>query len=128
MEQQTQDQRTMIATLLSLIWRGVPSDYKSKYRMTIWSQFEAEIKSAAYTSNLGKFINSLCGHLGATPGTTDAERALAGELIETLSHDERSALKLLREQTTYLALVVRIDNQNRRVEWETRQEKEHENV
>jgi len=49
-------------------------------------------------------------------------------LIETLSHDERSALKLLREQTTYLALVVRIDNQNRRVEWETRQEKEHENV
>jgi hypothetical protein len=107
----------MAATLLKIIWRGIPADYKSKYRMTIWEQFENEIKSAAYTSSLAKFINSICSHLGAEIGRTDTERGVANEILH--SSNDRAMLKMLREETTLLVLMVRVDNEEKRAEWES---------
>ncbi len=83
--------------------------------MTIWEQFENEIRAAAYTSNLATFISRLCGRLGANVGCNDEERAAAELIMRTV--DDRDVLKLLREQTTYLVLLVRIDNQASREEW-----------
>lgn len=103
------------ATLLMMIWRGIPGDYKSRYRMTIWEQFENEIRAAAYTSDLGKFINRLCGRLNATIGIKDEEREVAEHILQT-THD-REMLKLMREQTTLLVLMVRVQNQEIREEW-----------
>lgn len=109
------EQKEMTATLLKLIWRGVPADYKSKYRMTIWDQYENEIRSAAYTSDLGKFVSRLCSRLNASIGKTEAERGAANELLQSL--DNKVTLKLLREQTTLLVLMVRVDNQEKQDEW-----------
>lgn len=121
----TETNRTMAATLLKIIWRGVPAEYKKKYRLTIWTQFENEIRAAAYTSSLAKFINSICSRLQVDLGRTDSERAVAEEILRT--SDDRATLKMLREETTLLVLMVRVDNEEKRYEWiEKQKEKEAE--
>ena len=105
----------MVSELLLIIWRGVPLDYKRKY-MNIWEQFENNIRSAAYTSNLGKFVNSICLKMSADIGKNKAERARAGQLLAEF--DSRDVLKLLREETTLLVLMVRVAVQEKREAWE----------
>ena len=104
------------AELLDIVWRGIPSDYKSRYRMNIWQQFEDNIRSAAYTSSLGKFVNSLCQKLGASIGRNAEDREAAQIILN--SGNDRALLKLLRDETTLLVLLVRVANQERREEWE----------
>ena len=105
-----------IAELLMILWRGVPKDYKRRYLRNIWGQFEANIRSAAYTSSLSKFINSLSLKMVATIGVNEAERARAQELLRQA--DSKQWLKLLREDTTLLVLMVRVEVQERREVWE----------
>lgn len=107
--------KEMAATLLKIIWRGVPSDYKSRYRMTIWEQFENEIRAASYTSSLARFISSICTRLRVELGKTAAERAVAEEILK--ASDDRAMLKMMREETTLLVLMVRVDNEEHRAEW-----------
>jgi len=110
--------------LLDVIWRGIPTNYKSRYRRNIWQQFEDNVRSAAYTSNLGKFVNLLCLNLGV--------EFHGGDDIETANDAlregaDRTMLKLMREETTLLVLMVRLRNQERREQWETEQaEREQE--
>jgi hypothetical protein len=104
----------MIVTMLSIIWRGIPGDYKSRYRMSIWEQFENEIRSAAYTSSLAKFINQICLHLRVSLGTNKEERAVLEAILANA--DDKKFLKSLREETTLLVLMVRLDNQERNEE------------
>jgi len=101
--------------LLMMIWKGIPSDYKSKYRMTIWEQYEHEVKAAAYTSKLGKFINRICGRMNALIEIKEQDRVLLEEILNM--PDERELLKLLREQATLLVLMVRMANQEIRDVW-----------
>lgn len=104
--------------MLAAVWRGIPASYKSRYRRNIWQQFEDNIRSAAYTNNLGKFINSLCLNLNVEiRGVDDVE--LVNDALREGS--DRAMLKLMREETTLLVLVVRLWNQERREEWEARQ-------
>lgn len=107
--------KEIAATLLKIIWRGIPADYKSRYRMTIWEQYENEIRAAAYTSSLSKFINSICSRLRVDLGRTEAERAAVESILTGVN--DRAMLKLLREETTLLVLMVRVDNEEKRQEW-----------
>ena len=108
-----------LAELLLIIWRGVPLDYKRRY-MNIWEQFENNIRSAAYTSELGKFVNSLCLKMNnARAGVNAAERDRFARLLSEL--DARQTLKMLREETTLLVLMVRVANQERREKREAAQ-------
>jgi hypothetical protein len=111
--------RELAATLLKIIWRGIPADYKSRYRMTIWDQFENEIRSACRTSNLAKFISSICSRLQVSLGRTENERAVVEDILRTA--DDQQMLKLLREETTLLVLMVHVDNEEKRNEWIERQ-------
>lgn len=106
------------AELLIAIWRGVPADYKSRYRASIWQQFEDNVRSAAYTSNLGKFVNSLCAKLQAQIKAGDVQES---EKILNSGQDKK-LLKLLRDETTLLVLMVRLANQERQEEWRAKQE------
>lgn len=101
----------MAADLLDAIWRGIPADYKSKYRRTIWQQFEDQVRSAAYTSRLPRFVNSLCQKLEALPGKGADERVRIDAVLNAGS--DRELLKLLRDETTVLVLMVRLRNQER---------------
>ena len=81
------------------------------------------MRSAAYTSNLGKFVNSLCSKLQAQIKTDEA--SIADEILN--GGQDRALLKLLREETTMIVLMVRVVNQERKEEWEARQaEREQE--
>lgn len=106
------DIKAAAVDLLTGIWRMIPAEYKSRYRMSIWQQFEDRVRSAAYTNSLGKFVNSLCSSLQAAPGA-NAEERVKLEAILNSGHD-RELLKLLREQTTLIVLMVRVANQERR--------------
>lgn len=115
------------AELLWIVWKGVPADYKSRYRRTIWKQFEDNVRSAAYTSKLGTFINTLCLKLRATVGKRIDERERAEQILN--SGDDRALLKLMREETTLLVLMVRLHNQERKKEFELRRaEREAEEI
>jgi len=53
-------------------------------------------------------------------GRKAEERERAEQLLNGL--DDRKTLKLLREETTLLVLMVRIENQERQAEWERRKQ------
>jgi len=112
------------ADLLELIWRGIATDYKSRYRMTIWQQFEDQVRSAAYTSRLGTFINMLCLKLQAGVGTRAEDREKVNGILN--GGQDRALLKLIRDETTLLVLMVRIRNQERQDEWRDRQAEREE--
>ena len=107
------------ADLLESIWRGIPNDYKSRYRMSIWKQFEDNIRSAAYTSSLGKLVNSLCLKLQANLGHNAESREAIQAILN--SDQDRTLLKLMREETTLLVLMVRVRNQERHETWKREQ-------
>ena len=117
------EQHQAAADLLAAIWRGIPNEYKSRYRRNIWQQFEDNVRSSAYTSNLGKFVSSLCLKLQAR---ISGEDSVGVEQVLNGGHD-RALLKLLREETTLIVLMVRVANQDRQEAWRSRQaERERE--
>lgn len=105
------------ADLLEIIWKGISSEYKSRYRQTIWRQFEDTVRASAYTNNLGKFINSLCLKMDAQIQNKDTSKA--EEILN--SGNDKALLKLYRDETTLIVLMVRVRNQERREAWETKQ-------
>lgn len=111
----------MAMELLWIVWRGIGSTYKSRYRQTIWEQFENTVRAAAYTNNLGKFINSLCSKLDVQIRGTQ-EIAIAEQILN--SGNDKALLKLFRDETTLIVLMVRVRNQERREAWESRQAEE----
>ena len=106
--------------LLIPIWRGLDSNYKSKYARSIWQQFEDNIRSAAYTSTLSRFFNNLSSRLEIAidaAGLTDVQAALA-----VTGAAERTLLRQLRDETSTLALMVRLENEKSKASWKAYQE------
>jgi hypothetical protein len=101
--------------LLYPCWRGIADGYKQKYARNIWPQFEDNIRSAAYTSSLAKFLESLVRKLNIEFRAEDVPRInqifAAGE--------DRNILAMLRNETTMLVLLVRLKNDERRERIET---------
>lgn len=96
--------------LLWPCWRGMPEGYKMRYARNIWQQYEDNIKSAAYTSSLPKFMNSLCQKLGIEIRTEDV-RVVNEALADS---DAKAVLRAMREETTALVLMVRLKNEDRK--------------
>lgn len=99
--------------LLTPLWRGLSADYKRKYARNIWQQFEDNLRvAAAHTSNLRKLVNSICSKLAIS--LRGADIAAVNELLN--SGADRAILKVLREETTYLVMLVRLENERRKEE------------
>jgi len=106
--------------MLDIVWQGIPNSYKSTYRQTIWQQFEDNIRDAAGTNNnLGRFINSLCLGLNATPGKNADDRKALLEILN--DGNDKAIMKLMRNETLRLVLMVRVRNQERQEEWKATQ-------
>jgi len=108
--------------LLVPIWRGIPASYKSHYRRTIWQQFEDQLRSAAYTSSLSRFLSSICSRLGVVLTT----EVLGEVLLIVDGQRDRALLKLFRDESTTCTLLVRLENETRKAEWEARRQEDHE--
>lgn len=110
------EQYHLALQLLIPLWRGIPGDYKRKYARNIWQQFEDNIRAAAYTATLSKFINSLCSRMSVAIAADDLP-----EVHEALNAGrDRDILRQLRGEATTLVLMVRLENEKRKAEWEAR--------
>lgn len=98
--------------LLVPLWNGIPGDYKQRYARNIWQQFEDNIRAAAYTAKLSKFVNSICLRLRIEITGRDVTAVNA----VLASADERDILRQLREEATVLMLMVRMENEKQRAE------------
>lgn len=116
------DLKEKATNLLHILWRGVPRDYKSRYRRNIWQQFEDQVRSAAYTSNLARFTNVLCQKLQVVVRQKDAE------VLEQIlsSGEDKVLLKLMRQETTLLVLRVRLRQQEAREKYLDEAEQEQQ--
>lgn len=103
--------RRVAAVLLRAVWNGIDKEYLSKYRMTIWTQFEERVAVASrITNSLVSFLSKLAVMLQvAEIGRDDEERRfveaiLAGrygspeEILAALRRDPQVCVMLMRVQ------------------------------
>ena len=100
----------LVAQLLTPIWRSIDSDYKRKYSMTIWSQFEAAIKSCARERSMPLVLEKLCKKF---PVEISAEHTALVASAAT-SDDGAAMLRIMRTEATLLVVMVRLENEARK--------------
>ena len=110
----------IVHRLLIPLWKGIDSNYKSNYRSNIWEQFEDNVRSAARAQTLSLFYSNLCKKMSIAVHQKDAAKVSA----ELSSGDDRIILKILRDETPTLLVMVQVENEQRRDEWK----REHETI
>lgn len=110
----------IVENLLTPLWRGLSAEYKSKYRRTIWEQFTNAILSASYTSSLALFYENMGKRLDITIKTEDRKRVTA--FLQRA--DGRAILTHIRTHAQLLVLMVQVENEERKADWEKRQTEE----
>jgi len=106
--------------LLTPLWRGISPDYKKRYVYGIWQQFEDNLRSAAYTAKLSTFLAKITQRLGIAIFADDTEKVAA----VMQCGEEKAILKMLRDETTLLVLLVRVANEERKEKARQRKEPE----
>lgn len=106
------------AGLLAPLWRGIPSGYKSRYARNIWQQFEDNVRSAAYTSRLSVWYDTLCRKLSIEVRRDDTAAVQA--VLQ--AGQDKAVLKALRDETALLVLLVRVANEERKAAYQAAQE------
>lgn len=110
-EEKTISTEDMIADkLLWPLWRCVSDDYKTKYKKDVWEHFENAVKSAAYTGSMKVFLSNFQKRL-----PVDLQAQYAKDIMSIVNGgNDEEMLNLLRQETTYLVMVVRLRNQDRK--------------
>lgn len=123
MTQATPDERqqhlNMAADLLWAVWTQIDAEYKARYRMDIWTQFETSIAAVArMTTNLDQFLSRLCGKFAvAVPGQSEGDRAHLDQLLAGRFANPDSILSVIREYPQVCVLKVRIYNDERKADY-----------
>lgn len=104
------EHQALAEKLLWPLWRGIGDDFKDRYKKTIWEQFENNIRSAAYTAKLSTFLANITGRL-----SINIQAKHLQDVNEVVSSNlDREILTMLREETTYLVMIVHLKNQERK--------------
>ena len=104
--------------LLWGIWRSINEDYKFKYPRDIWDHFENAMKSASYTSSLKSFITLFQRRI-----PLDLQAQYTKDIKSILeSGKDEEILGWLRDESTYMMMLVRIKNQDRKEDFKNSQE------
>lgn len=125
MEQQspttmTTDERhrllNLASDLLTAVWTEIDPEYKSKYRMDIWTQFETGAAACARTTNnLDRFLSQLCGKVQvASPGHDESDRRHINSILQGDYCEPGDILHMLRDYPQVCVLKVRIANDERK--------------
>ena len=102
--------------LLWPLWRCISDDYKTKYKKDVWDHFENAVKSAAYTGSMKVFLSNFQKRL-----PVDLQAQYAKNIMSVVDEgNDDEMLNLLRQETTYLVMVVRLRNQDRKEAYEER--------
>lgn len=102
--------------LVTPLWRGIHPDYKRKYARSIWQQWEDNLRSAAYTAKLSTFLAKITARLSIEIHKEDTESVTT----VMLSGNDKAILKMLREETTLLVLLVKVANEERKAKFEAK--------
>lgn len=101
---------SIVDKLLWPLWRGVGEDYKERYLKNIWDQFENNIRSAAYTNRLPIFLSKIKNLMNI-----EIQAQYNKDIAEIISSGlDEQILTLLRDETSYLAVLTRLKNQERK--------------
>ena len=103
-------QEQVAERLLWPLWRSVSDDYKSRYKREVWEHFENAVRSAAYTGKLRTYLSNFQGRIPCEIQAQYMRDILS--VVETGADDE--ILDWLRDETTYLVMLVRLMNQERK--------------
>jgi hypothetical protein len=96
--------------LLWGLWRCVDDDYKERYKKNVWEHFENAIKSASYTGSLKVFLGNFQKRI-----PVDLRAEFTKEIIAIIdSGQDEIILNWLRSENTYLVMLVRMRNQDRK--------------
>lgn len=107
----TQDD--VASQLLWPLWRCIEEGYKDRYKREIWDHFENAVRSAAYT---GKLTTYLANFQARIPTALQLQYMKPINKIISSGSDD-VILDWLRDETTYLVILVRLKNQDRRETW-----------
>lgn len=111
-------------SLIAPLWRGISNDYKRKYSLKIWQQFEDNLRSAAYTSRASEFLSRITTRLGIEIAAADVKK-----VADTInSGADKQILKMLREDSSLLVLLVRVANEEKKEKFKMKQKGEAENA
>ncbi len=114
------------ATIIYTIHKSMNWDVWGKKRLKYWGVLTDNIRSAAYTNKLSKFVNALCSKMQVPQlGRNEAQRKEVEAALNGLSmQDEKALLKLFREEATTLVLECRVFIEEHRALFETVEEVE----
>lgn len=103
-------QEEVADNLLWGLWRSINDDYKMKYPRDIWDHFENAIKSASYTSNLKGFLSLFQRRI-----PLDLQAQYIKDIKKVVdSEQDEDILTWLRIESTYMMMLVRLRNQQRK--------------
>ena len=98
--------------LLFPLFRCLDDSYKKKYVKDVWEQFENNIRASAYTSKLTMFFENITRQM-----PIQLEHQYAEEVMKILNSGvDKTVLTWLRDETTYLVLVARLRNEERKAD------------
>jgi hypothetical protein len=103
-------QEFVAENLLWGLWRSITEDYKTQYPREIWEHFENALRSASYTDSLKVFLTNFQRRI---PIDIQAQYNNAILSVVEAGEDE-TVLNWLRAETTYLTMLVRLRNQDRK--------------
>lgn len=96
--------------LLWGLWRSISDEYKDRYKKEVWDHFENAIKSASYTGSLKGFLDLFQRRI-----PTQIQMQFMQDIMEVVdSNDDDTILNWFRTETTYMVMIVRIKNQERK--------------
>lgn len=108
----TLTQEQVAEKLLWGLWRSISEDYKMKYPRDIWEHFENAIKSASYTGSLKGFLSLFQRRL-----PLDLQAKYIKDIKKVVdSGQDEEILNWLRTESTYMMMLVRLANQQRKEE------------
>lgn len=103
-------QQIIADNLLWTLWRCITDEYKERYKKDVWDHFENAIKSASYTDSLKVFLGNFQKRI-----PVDLQAKYTKDMLSVIeSGNDEEILNWLRTETTYLVMIVRIANQDRK--------------
>lgn len=103
-------QEVVADKMLWPLWRCVQDDYKDKYKKDVWEHFENALKSASFTGSLKVFLTNFQKRIPC-----DLQSQYTKDIICIIeSKKDSQVLNWIRTEATYLVMLVRIRNQERK--------------
>ena len=109
--------RQQAAQMVLILHRSINWDIWGSKRLRYWGILQDTITSKAYTNSLARWLNGVCQAFDIhTPGWNAEDRQYLEVVLN--SGQDRALLKLLREETQLIVLMVRVVQQEAREERE----------